>query len=47
MVPGEQAEDAIVADVANGKDAGEVRAMGVGDDDGKFTMKSLLWHTAT
>jgi hypothetical protein len=51
MVPGEQAEDAIVADVANGKDAGEVRAMGVGDDDaeqqrhdGKFTMKSLLWH---
>ncbi|XP_066362928.1 auxin transporter-like protein 2 [Miscanthus floridulus] len=53
MVPGEQAEDAIVqADVANGKDGEEVSAMGVGGDadaeqqqhDGKFTMKSLLWH---
>lgn len=46
MVPGEQAEDAIVADVANGKD-GEVRAMGVDagqQRDGKLTMKSLLWH---
>ena len=52
MVPGEQAEDAIVANVGNGKDGGEVRAMGVGGDDAepqqhdgsKFTMKSLLWH---
>ncbi|KAF8719609.1 hypothetical protein HU200_024350 [Digitaria exilis] len=52
MVPGEQAEEAIVADVGNGKEA--VRAMGVvGDDDaeheqhrdgGGFSMKSLLWH---
>lgn len=31
MVPGELAEDAIVADAGNGKD-GEARAMGVGDD---------------
>ena len=48
MVPGEQAEDAIVADVGNVKE-GEVRAMGIEDDpeqqhDGKFSMKNLLWH---
>ncbi|XP_022680918.1 uncharacterized protein LOC101776449 isoform X2 [Setaria italica] len=50
MVPGELAEDAIVADAGNSKD-GEVRAMGIGDDaeqqqqrDGGFGLKSLLWH---
>jgi hypothetical protein len=49
MVPGQQAEDAIVADAGNGKDV-EVRAMGVGDDaeqrrrDGGFGLKSFLWH---
>lgn len=51
MFPGEQAEDAIVADVGNGNGKeGEPRgAMGVEGEreeqhGGKFTMKSLLWH---
>ncbi|EAY98240.1 hypothetical protein OsI_20150 [Oryza sativa Indica Group] len=43
MVPaGDQAEEAIVADA--GKEEAEVRAaMGV-EQDGKFSMTSLLWH---
>ena len=48
---GEQAEDAIVADVVGNGKGEEVRAMGVGGGDdaeqqrgGKVSMKSLLWH---
>ncbi|CAL5095239.1 unnamed protein product [Urochloa decumbens] len=54
MVPGEHAEDAIVADAGNGKDGEVLRAMGIGGDDdaerqlqqgdGGFGLKSFLWH---
>jgi auxin influx carrier (AUX1 LAX family) len=48
MATGEQAEDAIVADVVGNGKGEEVRAMGDDAeqqrDGGKVSMKSLLWH---